>query len=1170
MFITISAIFPRFLSLLVFSVLMVSQVSPAASVPPGAVPVRKIVDKALQDYVKQSGNRVIDMGSWIEGSTYRNPLTSVDPSDHDMMPIFDSQKLTKNQMATKWKRMQNFMRGRIEKGLKAANPKISKAEIDRVMKSVNIYPPDPIVTGVIDEKDAIKKFNKLGAKPNLGGAPVEGIWGKAKKPFTQAYSESAGRTYFRDPKGLVRKGFTDLDNLMTGYGKFEAKAVNELCEQFAKKARLAMLEGRGADALKNLKRLNQYLRKGKNAAGLTGFETTNPKLLEAMADADGLDIKDAETMQKWLERNQKILRQGFSQADDQLMWLKEVADLEDAEKLKFVKGMRGDKFRRFMSWAKGLHYKINQAAGAGKAAVAKVPWDKVFKAAIALGVAIELYNAASLYESDGWEAANQSLSLAVINVIPTNILGQMMIDYATEVGYDLMAAPQSCLNLISGIYEVKGRQHVGEGEQIEDLAKRCMEEECVAQAVKKHAEAASRKQLDKESYAGVKGARSIQARLLGKCLPVVLQAWKRERYQLLSKALNDKNILDRELSNTILLLESKTKSTGKEETQITVRPSFTMDRAKFFGILRKYEDDLKLLGGPKRLGHLSVGERYQWDLEVLDFRHNKWRRKKSFPGRTNYIDPRNPKVKALGRGEELKASLAKGPAYRISLTYTLVVMPAAALVGFRAPEVDEFSREFRGNYTFKAVLPLETGKWRLMVSGPDSLAAGVEGKLTAKVQGTPPWFKDPGFATKLIWELFPSAHKIGQGDVLSIEGPVDEEQKYRAVLLGTVASQPTRLAEVVKTVSPLGVAWVRITAVDRDTRKPLPRTSWRISGPGGLDIKHGGASITLDKAAPGRYQIRVSAPGHNPLKGPLTVAVGKRYDKVAPLRPMEQEKPKQQPTPKPVPPTQPQVAQEAMSPQEICSCYEKWYLKYKAKDPAKKRMKVLRPMQFDPQKNRCSGQYEYWVIPSNSKKKKFVMGARWRHTPSLSKAKSICEKKPAIKVTKPKKKTKRPCGKYTTIAARAGSFGKDQTAYTNEKAAQSQGGKDFSLALPGPGTLHITVTSSGKHQYANHVYGHARWRARVILSPNPAMGFKGGWLAGGEYYPGVKDVGSNSYSWKIKKAGSISLRLVPEMCTARNKKGRLICCSYDCGKTSIIKLPGKHEIKMEFKPACVK
>lgn len=92
----------------------------------------------------------------------------------------------------------------------------------------------------------------------------------------------------------------------------------------------------------------------------------------------------------------------------------------------------------------------------------------------------------------------------------------------------------------------------------------------------------------------------------------------------------------------------------------------------------------------------------------------------------------------------------------------------------------------------------------------------------------------------------------------------------------------------------------------------------------------------------------------------------------------------------------------------------------------------------------------------------------------------------------------------------------------------------------------------------------------MILSPNPAMGFKGGWLAGGEYYPGVKDVGSNSYSWKIKKAGSISLRLVPEMCTARNKKGRLICCSYDCGKTSIIKLPGKHEIKMEFKPACVK
>jgi hypothetical protein len=872
---------------LILLVLLLCPPSVNAQTGPASVDVRSIVDQALRDYVRQSSDKVkgvTGVGSWIEGSRYRNPLTSPDPSDHDMTPIFDSRKMTKAQMAEEWKRMQAFMRQRIEQGLKAKLPGASPEQIKKVMRSVNIYPPDEIMADVVDEKEAVKRFAKLGAKPNLGGAPVEGIWGKAKKPFTQAYAESAGRTYFKDPNGVVRRGFADLDNLAAGYGKFQLQATNELCEQFAKKARLAMAEGRGADALKNLKRLNQYLRKAKNASGLSGFETMNHKLLQAIGNAEGLDAKDAETMARWLEDNQRLLRQGLSQADDQLLWLKEVASLDDAAKLKFIRGMSASKMRKFMSWAKGLQYKLNQAAGKGKAALGRVPWSKVFKAAVALGTAIELYNAASLYQSDGWAAANQSLSQAVINLIPSNILGQVMLDYATEVGYDMMAAHQDCLNLMAGIYEVKGRQYVGQGEQISELARRCVDEQCVTRALNKHAEAASRKQLDKESYAGVKGSRAIKARLMNQCLPVVLKAWKGERYALLTRVIKDKNKIDKLFSGAGMVLEAKAVKAGNE-VEITARPQFLFSQGKLLSLLRQMESDLKLLGGPEKLGRLSIAENYEWVLQSFDYRQGRWLTKQRLPIQTKLIHPRDPRKKVLGDVEPFKMRLPKGPTYRVLLKYSQALAPGlAAEMDWRAPEVQEFRGLLRGVYGFRALAPLETARWRLAVAGPQILPAGAAGKLSAQVEGKPPWAGEPNFPTKIRWEKLPGRRGVGWGEQLAIKGPAKGQDTYRAVLMGTMAGKPVRLAEAIKIVSAQGAAWLRITARDSQTGQKLAQARWAVNGPGDFRARRGGAVLVLKQAAPGRYLIKVSAPQHQPLKGHLTLAAGKRYDKIAPLR----------------------------------------------------------------------------------------------------------------------------------------------------------------------------------------------------------------------------------------------------------------------------------------------
>ncbi len=965
----------------------------AAGPPPAPVPVREIVERAVEAYVQRTGNQVVGMGSWIKGATYRNPLTSPDPSDHDMTPVFQGGKPA--ELERQWKDMQGFLRQEISDGLRKAKPGITSQEIDQVMRSVNVYPPESLIADVVDEKEAAQRFARMGARPNLGGGPVEGLWGKGKKPFTQAYAEKAGRSFFRDPKGVVRKGFTDLDNLAAGYGRFDLGATGELAEQFAKKARLAMAEGRGADALKNLQRLDQYLRKGKSVAGISGAGNLNPELLEALADAQGLDLQDAETMGKWLERNQRLLGQGLGHADDELVLLKEIAGATDGGKLKFLKSLQGNKLRRFLSWARGVQGKMGQALNSGKALAAKVPWDKAFKAAVALGVAIELYNAAGLYQTDGWDAANQALSLAAINLIPSNILGQVMLDYGTEVGYDLAAASQGCENLLAGIYEVQGRQALGQGEQIESLARRCLDEQCVTQALERQAEAASHKDLKQESYAGVKGARAIKARLMGQCLPVVLQAWKRERYRLLGLALQDKYDLDKMLSGSLVALEATGAGQGPQREHL-VRPEFTLQREPLRNLLVKFEDDLKLLGGPQKLGRLSVGERFHWRVEVFDFGQGQWLPFRQPPDLNRHLDPRNRHTALLGREAELRLSLPAGPSYRVVLDYSLVVMPVVPPLGFRAPEVEEFNRELRGAYGLKALLPLETGSWRLRVSGPASLAAGAPGKLRARVEGQPPW--GPGFATQVIWEQAPGAARLGQGPELAIMGPAQGAVQYRAVLLGQVAGQEERLAEEMFTLSAQGLAWLRMSAVDKLSRASLAGATWRISGPDGFSAQRQGASFTLGQAPAGSYRIEVSAPQHQDLRGPLTLEAGQRYDKVAPLAPLPLTKPEAKE--RPVVTTGPKGAAgapaapdplEGMSPAQICACYQQWYVTVhkKPQKPGKERTEVKQAMRYEADKKRCWGEFTYHFF--YEKEQKWVYnGVVWSHYPSLRKAAGVC------------------------------------------------------------------------------------------------------------------------------------------------------------------------------------
>jgi hypothetical protein len=448
--------------------------------------------------------------------------------------------------------------------------------------------------------------------------------------------------------------------------------------------------------------------------------------------------------------------------------------------------------------------------------------------------------------------------------------------------------------------------------------------------------------------------------------------------------------------------------------------------------------------------------------------------------------------------------------------------------------------------------------WKLAIKGPSRLRLGQRGQLTARIQGGPP---EKGAKLVVAWLDPKTGREARTGPTLHIkrdQGP--GKVTVTAVLYQVKNGQRQKLAQARHNLEFVAVSSLRFTAADRETRRKLA-ARWELKGP--TSFSRGPAAvINISPIPAGIYQVVVRAQGYHSLKGPLTIRAGKRYDKVALLKPLpEPEAPQKDQTASPPPPAKP-TAQE----QAICACYQEAYLAStnKARKSAQY-VSVVSAMTWDPALKQCVGQFRL-PPPYRTIHKDGSVGPRmWWVKRSLSAATKACQKHRGQ--NKPRARGKSPCGKFTPLAARTVTFGENQAAYTHDNAQKS--GKRLTLRVPGPGTLRITVTSSGKHQYANHEYGFARWRARVTLAPNPAMGFKGGWVAGGRYFPGVTDKGTNSHSWKLKKAGSISLTITPEVCQAISGKGRMRCCSYGCGgKTSYIQLPGKHQVKVEFKPAC--
>jgi hypothetical protein len=134
------------------------------------------------------------------------------------------------------------------------------------------------------------------------------------------------------------------------------------------------------------------------------------------------------------------------------------------------------------------------------------------------------------------------------------------------------------------------------------------------------------------------------------------------------------------------------------------------------------------------------------------------------------------------------------------------------------------------------------------------------------------------------------------------------------------------------------------------------------------------------------------------------------------------------------------------------------------------------------------------------------------------------------------------------------------------EAAEAASGPARRIEVPGPGRLRVTVGVTGTHEVANNRYGAQRYKSKLLLrSDKTVMG--NGWVAGGEFYPGVRDYGENSYSFRVKGPGAISLRFVPESCSIRIREGEVTCWTLSSTKVPGIKLlPVQYDVDLEFDP----
>jgi hypothetical protein len=317
---------------------------------------RKIVLEEVEKLVAKHGVRVGVIGSSVKGKKYLDPLlgTVKNFSDVDMTLIVD--KLDgvdpgayEEALFKKWRAFRDDLQMSVSRRLTALDQsgelaashggKLADDYAKRVMDSINVYPPDQLVEGAKDSDDYLKQIERMFKEyddpkkfhhVNLGADKFDAIVaGESGFAFRKSYEATHG-VVFEMYDGKVIHGFHDLQEV----SKFTPKGVSQISGQFLSKSKKALALGEDAakDLDKNLRRLNQYLRKAKSMAGVQGSAIANPEIDDLLRKLD-VYVKEAGDYEKgvgkWLTSHQDDISRALMQADIDTRLCHDIANATD-------------------------------------------------------------------------------------------------------------------------------------------------------------------------------------------------------------------------------------------------------------------------------------------------------------------------------------------------------------------------------------------------------------------------------------------------------------------------------------------------------------------------------------------------------------------------------------------------------------------------------------------------------------------------------------------------------------------------------------------------------------------------------------------------------------------------------------------------------------------------
>lgn len=724
--------------------------------PPLARNIHQVVTDVIARHPELS---MLGAGSHVQGGCSYKSVLDVDDvaqaSDHDFTLLVKDKH--GKRAAAYWRQVKNEMRQMIRQRAPAWG--VPPDRVEDVLRTVNVYPPDALMAGVENQAEAAARFRELGAAPGLADDAAamsdaallhasEGIYGQGADAFRRAEEWKRGRIWQR-VGGRVVSGGADMRAMGM---RFTPLGTANLSVQFADKAAHELAQGNGRLFMKDIKRLDQFLKKGKQASGATGSMRQNGFLKELLDDyadvqrqaaaagggAAAEALAENELCNKLLADPARLARYraALEQGSYQSRLLAAMhASPNNVKLAEFVTHELSD-----------TRWKRLSRALTNFAAKHQGKFLAVLRGVAAAAYMIQTYQVIGTASQDGWRAglwqAFKSLNL------PAEIT-ESLLKAAEDNGYGFVAGFQDCENLIEGIVQVPGRQSVSEfGVSLERLARDVIEPDTIAKVVLLQARNAADRGLRGKAEGRIESG--VADALAKRCTGPILKAWQNERAELVQGFLAAQRRLDTALAGTTALLEHRSTPAGpgKVRVRFSLRPS--VGRRLIADLLRKAGETLEDLGGKRREGVYLVRQRYAWTLD------GKPMSAPAAPG----VDLKGKTEPAIfGAGMSPSFTWSRDQEHTVAVVYDLAVQPISP-----APELSGVQQTLHRRYSFATRAVVDAAERELTIKGPDVVRPGAQASFAAQVKGEPGPLA-PGLS--IFW--FDGLHgkELGKGPGLS-------------------------------------------------------------------------------------------------------------------------------------------------------------------------------------------------------------------------------------------------------------------------------------------------------------------------------------------------------------------------------------------------------------------